>query len=119
MKILQLTKLFILIFSLTIFVSCLKDDDDKKDWSEIIELYVDSETGIFKPFDHDDDDLVGIKIREHTNQQWWVIHLEGIEGFVYEVGYAYKLKVEKIHLGVPKADGSDIKYKLLEILSKE
>ncbi|MCD7927044.1 MAG: DUF4377 domain-containing protein [Bacteroides sp.] len=43
----------------------------------------------------------------------------GINGFEYEKGYEYNLLVEKITLSNPPADASNLKYRLIEVLSKE
>jgi hypothetical protein len=42
-----------------------------------------------------------------------------IEGFVYEEGYRYYLKVLKIHFSNPSMDGPNYKYKLIEIMDKK
>lgn len=42
-----------------------------------------------------------------------------IDGFNFEWGYHYKLKVNEVKLSLPPEDGSSIKYKLIRILSKE
>jgi len=50
----------------------------------------------------------------------WTFFYTNIEGFDYEPGYVYKLKIKKEHLD-PKlvpADASSIKYSLIEIISK-
>lgn len=101
---------------ITLCIGC--HDDKPKDWSEIITLYVSAETGDYKPWGADEV-LEGMKIRERQTESWNVVHFKAIEGFSYEKGYAYTLKVEKTHLGNPPADDSDTRYKLIEILSKE
>lgn len=106
-----------ILCTLVSLYGCL-DDDTKQDWSEIVNLYVSSETGEYRPFGSENT-LEGMKIKEKENESWAVIHFQSITGFTYEKGYNYLLKVEKIHLGNPPADGSDIDYKLIEILSKE
>ena len=40
-----------------------------------------------------------------------------IEGFEYQQGHEYELKVQKTTLANPPADASNIAYKLLEIIS--
>lgn len=100
-------------------ILCVGCHDDKpEDWSEIVNLYISAETGNYKPLGAEKV-LEGMKIREKLTEDWEIVHFKTIEGFSYEKGYSYTLKVEKIHLGNPPADGLDIRYKLIEILSKE
>lgn len=101
-------------------LSCLEDDKNE-DWSEVVNLYVSSETGAYYPLEYPNEaePLEGIKIKENIESEWIVIHINGIEGFTYKKGFEYYLKVEKIHLGNPPADSMDIKYKLIEIISKK
>lgn len=84
-------------------------------------LYVSSETGDYRPFGHSDKlpPLEGMKIKENINSEWTVIDINGIEGFVYGKGFEYYLKVEKTHIANPPMDASDIKYKLIEVISKK
>ncbi|WP_343020633.1 DUF4377 domain-containing protein, partial [Bacteroides uniformis] len=42
----------------------------------------------------------------------------GIDGFVYKKGIEYTLKVEKTTLANPPADDSNVRYKLIEILTE-
>jgi len=51
----------------------------------------------------------------------WQNFYSGIEGFDFETGYIYKLSVkeEKIDLSKVTADGSSIKYTLVEVLEKK
>jgi len=100
------------------FSSCLSDEEDKPVWSEVVNLYISAETGEYTPWDSDKE-FEGMKIRENESEDWQVVHFESVEGFTYEKGYKYYLKTEKIHLGKPLQDASDIKYKLIDILSKE
>lgn len=112
--------LMLICFSIGMCTSCL-DNDESKDWSEIVNLYVASETEDYYPQEYPDGEepLEGIKIKEHPDDEWTVIHINDIVGFVYERGFEYHLKVEKVHLGNPPADGRDVVYKLIEIISRE
>ncbi len=49
----------------------------------------------------------------------WYFFYNGIEGFDYELGYVYTLKVEKEIIGNLMADGGSVKYKLIEEIGKE
>lgn len=112
--------LIILCFFAALCSSCLDNEDDE-DWSEVVNLYVASEKGEYYPQEYPNGlaPLEGIKIKEHPNDEWTIISINGIKGFVYEEGFEYYLRVEKTHLGNPPADGMDVIYKLIEIISKE
>lgn len=43
---------------------------------------------------------------------------EGIEGFDYEPGYEYKLRIKAKQLAEPPQDASSVRYSLLELISK-
>ncbi len=109
-------KIIYILCMITLCIGC--QEDKPKDWSEIVILYVSAETGTYNPWGIDEV-LEGMKIRESQTDTWNVVHFKTIEGFSYEKGYSYSLKVEKTHLVNPPADGSNIRYKLIEILSKE
>lgn len=48
----------------------------------------------------------------------WQYFYNTIEGFEYESGYFYKLKIKKQSIENPPADGSSLKYILVEIIEK-
>lgn len=99
-----------------ISLRCSNQMAEPKDWSETVKLYVAAETGEYKYFEGS---MEGMKIKEDTGNEWRVVHFQSIDGFSYEKGHSYTLKVEKTHLGNPPADGSNIRYRLLEVLSKQ
>ncbi|GAB4163471.1 MAG: hypothetical protein Fur0021_38610 [Candidatus Promineifilaceae bacterium] len=80
---------------------------------EIITLYVAAETA----------ECVGVApqtcllVRTDPNGEWEMFY-DTIEGFNYEAGYAYELRVNKIQVENPPADASAVKYELLEMVSK-
>lgn len=49
----------------------------------------------------------------------WSYLYDGVEGFDYEPEYIYDLKVRKINIDNPPADGSSLKYILVNVSSKE
>ncbi|WP_026463146.1 DUF4377 domain-containing protein [Adhaeribacter aquaticus] len=51
--------------------------------------------------------------------QNWDLFYNEIEGFDYEEGFIYDLKVRKENVPNPPADGSSFKYKLIKILNKQ
>jgi hypothetical protein len=59
-----------------------------------------------------------MQIRESKHDEWMSFY-DSIEGFSFEVGYLYQIKVEITDVEDPPADGSSKAYKLLEIVSKK
>ncbi len=49
----------------------------------------------------------------------WEFFYGGIEGFTFEPGHLYELRVEVSTVAAPPADGSSLRYRLLEIVSKK
>lgn len=58
-----------------------------------------------------------LQIKENKTSNWTYFY-NAIEGFDYEEGYFYKIKVAVETIENPPADGSSLKYKLIEILDK-
>ena len=108
-------KIFLIPF---LFIACLlitscSNEDEPKDNTSTILLSVDSHT--------DDMTYLGgngecLRIKEEDSTEWE--HLDGIIGFNYEKGYRYVLKVEKAILANPSQDSTNVKYQLIEILTK-
>ncbi len=48
----------------------------------------------------------------------WILFKDTIEGFSYEEGYTYQLKVRITKVLHPQADASSLKYTLVEVISK-
>ncbi|MBD2757300.1 DUF4377 domain-containing protein [Spirosoma validum] len=48
----------------------------------------------------------------------WKFFYSGIEGFSYEEGFEYQLLVKREPIANPPADGSSIRYTLVEIVDK-
>ena len=82
-------------------VSCNKDTSE--DWSEVVNLYVDSEYGEWRPWGHPEDaePLDVLKIKERKDADWEVIQIYGIIGFSYIEGNEYCFEVEKTNLANP------------------
>jgi hypothetical protein len=49
----------------------------------------------------------------------WEYFYEQIEGFNYEAGFIYKIRVNKEDIDNPPMDAPDVKYTLVKVLSKE
>jgi hypothetical protein len=48
----------------------------------------------------------------------WLFFYDQIEGFEYEAGYRYKLRIVITPVDNPPADASSLHYKLIEVLEK-
>jgi len=60
-----------------------------------------------------------IQEEENIGNENWTYLYDRIEGFNYEPGYVYDLKVRRINIDNPPADGSSLKYILVNVRSKE
>ncbi|MGC1631684.1 MAG: DUF4377 domain-containing protein [Gelidibacter sp.] len=58
-----------------------------------------------------------LQIKEEGTTEWTYFY-DHIEGFDYEKGFFYKLKVAVTKIDNPPADGSSLHYKLIEVLAK-
>ncbi len=58
-----------------------------------------------------------LQIKEEDQTDWTYLY-DQIEGFNYETGFFYKLKVEVTKNENPPADASSLHYKLIEVLAK-
>ncbi|MCW3161137.1 DUF4377 domain-containing protein [Chryseobacterium oryctis] len=58
-----------------------------------------------------------LQIKENASENWSNFY-SNIEGFSYEPGYEYVLKVKTENIPNPPADGSSIKYILIKQISK-
>lgn len=58
-----------------------------------------------------------LQIKEEGKTDWTNFY-DQIEGFNYEVGFFYKIKVDVLKIENPPADGSSLKYKLIEVLDQ-
>ena len=107
--------------ALVVFVvaGCSADDDGKGDIVKVISMSVSEKTGItYDLFDTNAEYPIECMLvkEEGGNGQWQNLMFGAIEGFTYEKGHAYELKVRKTILANPPADGSNCRYKLIEIL---
>lgn len=109
-----------LVLSVVFVVAgCSIDDDEKGDVVKVVSMSVSEKTGItYDLFDTNAEYPIECMLvkEEGGNGQWQHLMFGAIEGFTYERGHAYELKVRKTILANPPADGSDCRYKLIEIL---
>jgi heat shock protein HslJ len=59
-----------------------------------------------------------IQYKEKQNETWKLLY-QPIEGFTYEEGFLYKLKVKQVRVKNPPADGSSVHFVLKKVISKE
>ncbi|MEJ7735605.1 MAG: DUF4377 domain-containing protein [Polyangiaceae bacterium] len=53
-----------------------------------------------------------------ADDQPWSLHYDRIEGFTYEPGFVYELRVERRDVAKPAADAPSSRLRLLEVVSK-
>lgn len=58
-----------------------------------------------------------LQVKENSSDNWSNFY-SNIEGFTYEPGYEYVLKVKTENIANPPADGSSIRYILVKQISK-
>lgn len=58
-----------------------------------------------------------LQVRENESGEWRNLYAS-IEGFAYEEAHAYELRVEVTAVPHPQADGTSLRYRLLEVVSK-
>lgn len=59
-----------------------------------------------------------LQVRESESDEWTLFY-SNIEGFDYEEGTRYELRVRVEKVDDPPADGSSLRYVLLEVVSEE
>jgi hypothetical protein len=58
-----------------------------------------------------------LQVRERADAPWQLFY-DSIEGFAYEPGYLYVLRVSRRPVPNPPADGSSLAYRLIVLVSK-
>jgi hypothetical protein len=58
-------------------------------------------------------------LRVKRGAEDWTMFYEAIDGFSFEEGYTYKLKVRVSPVNDPPADGSSLAYSLVEVVEKK
>ena len=99
------SKILFLVFCFTLFFSCSKDNEKS---IYIADTMVNCTSVAAQKC---------LQIKENEKDNWSNL-FTNIEGFDFEEGYSYKLKVEVTKIENPPADASSEKYVLLEILKK-
>ncbi|WP_455672369.1 DUF4377 domain-containing protein [Phocaeicola sp.] len=62
---------------------------------------------------------VEVMVVSEDGRTWQYFSFGGIEGFQYERGYEYLIRVKKSEIEFPPADASSLRYELVSVLSKE
>lgn len=103
-----------------LMVSCSLDNDgEPKDVVKEIMMSVSHETGItYNLFDTNAEYPIECMLVKEVggDGRWQPLTFGAIEGFTYEKGHSYELRVRKTILANPPADGSNCRYKLIKIL---
>lgn len=63
----------------------------------------------------DEMDCLLVRRAPHTD---WELFYDDIEGFVFEPGYEYELEVRVTRVDDPPADGSSLRYELIEVVQR-
>lgn len=109
---------FLLMFICLFWTAC-KDDDKPTDIVKEIAMSVSSETGImYALFDTDREHPIECMLvkTEDNSKEWQPLAFDAIEGFTYERGHEYELRVKRTILANPPMDAPDRTYSLVSIL---
>lgn len=110
--------IFLLMFICLFWTAC-KDADKPTDIVKEIAMSVSSETGImYALFDTDREHPIECMLikTEDNSKEWQPLAFDAIEGFTYERGHEYELRVKRTILANPPMDAPDRTYSLVSIL---
>ena len=99
--------------------SCLGDESVTDKVSEIT-MYVSAQTDImYDLFDDERQHPIECMLvkGDFDKVSWQKLYFGEIEGFTYERGHEYELRVRRTILANPPQDGSDRRYELVRIVS--
>ena len=107
-----------------LFIACLFfvtacSDDEPKDKTKDIIMSVSEEPGVMYDIFDDEGKYPMICLRvmdEDFPGEWRNLPMTAIEGFEYEIGHMYTLKVRRTILANPPADASTYTYRLIAVL---
>ena len=101
-----------------LFSGCIRFDDDPKDVFDEIAMSISSETGeMYPPFggiNHPIECMLAMS--EDYPGEWIKLGFNSIEGFTYERGHEYELRVIRRILANPPMDSSNRTYSLKDII---
>jgi hypothetical protein len=98
---------------ITFFLLSITGCAHNPDSSEILELYLNHYKSECNSFELE----LCPQSRINENDDW-SFYYDHIEGFDYEWGFTYKIKVKVENIENPPEDSSSVKYTLLEIIEK-
>lgn len=106
------------LFIACLFVTACSDDEPKDKTKDII-MSVSEEPGVM--YDIFDDEgkhpMICLRVMdEDFPGEWRNLPMTAIEGFEYEIGHMYTLKVRRTILANPPADASSYTYRLIAVL---
>jgi hypothetical protein len=114
-SILKKRNILLVLFSLILLtVRCKKDNQDVTVTMNVAAKTVKATVG----WTNGVTDNLNVK-EEGSNEGWRPMYIGQIEGFSYEEGYEYVLKVKKYPIKNPPQDGSSMGFTLIEIVSKK
>lgn len=106
-----------LVILLSLCILSCTDDNDDRDWSEEKVIEISSEIVPVNTFG-EPSEVDGMLVRIDGENQWRAYPITFIDGFEFEPGYLYTLKVKIVHLANPPYDDYDVRYKLISLISK-
>ena len=105
------------IISFILFISLFGCKSGSSSNDSVIEFKVEPETSEYYGINpnHPIESMTAINTKDNDTLK---LRLNEIEGFKYEKGYTWLLKVKKEKIENPPADASNIKYTLVKVISK-
>ena len=121
MKTMNLWRNILVMTAAMLSLASCSSDDENKDKVEQVTVYVSAETGVYYDMWLDperENPIVGMQIQEKGDTRWKCVSLYTITGFTYEKGNEYELLVKKTTLANPPQDDINVRYELIQIVSK-
>ena len=107
----QMKSLSLVLFFSSLFVACKKEDDAAIK-TFIVASQKGTYTGIFGQ------QMTSIMVKEQASAPFRPLG-QGIEGFDYQEGFEYVVLVYEVLIPDPPQDGSNVRYVLKKIISKQ
>jgi hypothetical protein len=104
-------KLFLFILISFFIIGCKKNDD-----YEVKTFIVAPQKGTYNSWTGLP--ASSVMVKENVNESYRILGQE-IEGFDYVAGFEYTIQVKKYTIANPPADGSNLRYVLIRIISKK
>ncbi len=108
---------YFLVLLLSLCTLSCSDENDDHDWFEEKIIYISSEIVPVYIFG-EPSEVDGMLVKIEGTNQWKAYPTTFIEGFEFEPGYIYSLKVKIIHIGNPPQDDYNVQFKLISLISK-